>query len=189
MEYRTVGYLGTGGACLAKAIFGKEMAVVPWTPEKEMSCLVVTPTEELTVQDAAAIASFVVNGGAMIVDGRAVCRFGRPELEHILGASVLHEMPFGEIKLTAAGSKPCRIYAEPVLLREHLFATLQPLVEFRYGAAQIPAVWQRPWGKGRVLVSMLALQLFCESPAASMLQGVVKQWQVGTRIDTGWDRQ
>lgn len=122
------------------------------------------------------IVSYVINGGTVLAFRGAFTDTEHWEMVQLLGAGAAYFLPWGELRLRpeAVSDMECSIWAEPVLLRPCAFASIQPLVQFPYGAGTYPALWRHAWGKGTALCSVLDPRAFWDSAAGDMLRMVLR---------------
>lgn len=137
------------------------------------------------------IVMYVVNGGTLLAFRGAFENARYWEIVQMLGAGTAFSMPYGEMRLDlvrTAASEGIRnteytLFSEAVIPRQDVFASLQTLVGFQYGATCYPAVWQRTWGKGNVFCTTLKGKDFCTQTAGEMLQAVLKSYLEETALE------
>lgn len=129
------------------------------------------------------IVSYVINGGTLLAFRGAFTDTEHWEMVQLLGAGAACCLPWGELRLhpAAAPDREYSLWAAPVLLRPCAFASIQPLVQFSYGAGTYPALWRHVWGKGAALCTLLDPQAFWDSAAGDMLRIVLRGAIAGKR--------
>lgn len=133
----------------------------------------------MTQRQISCVVSYVLQGGTLLAFHGAFRNPCCPEIAQMLGARIEYLMPYGEMLLYPAGSEENEmgvVFGEPAIPRQDVFASIVPLMYFRYGIAQYPAIWRHTWGRGAVFCTSLQPQAFLEESAKRMLQPVLNTY-------------
>lgn len=153
---------------------------VPVFSQKDILALVADISDGTLSPDLLeAIMLHVLEGGDLLFLAEGTKTRGVHELNLMMGARLLREMPYSEISVTAendpltVGFEAAELWDSAWIFERSVFDDAQVLISMTLGQQQYPLVWKRSWYLGQVYCMATGLPASARSNYSPVLHNIL----------------